>query len=198
MVENYPGYDVLDRKEYWDPKTRQVIEQRTSSVPEIRFFTRDEAATLRSAVLGLLPQKRGTKIPIIPFIDEKLDKNQTDGTRYEDIPRMQDLWRMFAKALDEEAWASYRRKFVHLSAKAQDEILEALANGTTRSETWSKLPARKAFLQIVATTATYYYAHPYAWSEIGWGGPKHPESYVRIRCGIKDPEEPGEVGRVRE
>ena len=26
-----------------------------------------------------------------------------------------------------------------------------------------------------------YYAHPAAWSEIGWGGPASPRGYVRLR-----------------
>ena len=34
-----------------------------------------------------------------------------------------------------------------------------------------------------------YYAHPTAWSEIGWGGPASPRGYVRLDFNERDPWE---------
>jgi hypothetical protein len=34
-----------------------------------------------------------------------------------------------------------------------------------------------------------YYAHPAAWSEIGFGGPASPRGYVRLAAGRQDPWE---------
>lgn len=38
-----------------------------------------------------------------------------------------------------------------------------------------------------------YYAHPTAWSEIGWGGPASPRGYVRMDFNERDPWEAAEV-----
>ena len=194
-AESYPDYNVLDRMEFWDDHTRQIVESRLSSVPQPAFFTKEEAATLRAAVLRLLPQQRETPIPVMPFIDEKLAKNRTDGTQYVDMPPMQELWRMFIRSLDEEAAHTYNKQnFAGLDGEAQDTVLRALEKGESRSSTWGRVPAKRSFQQIISIAAMFYYAHPEAWNEVGWGGPKHPERYVRIECGRKDPEEPGRVG----
>jgi hypothetical protein len=39
-----------------------------------------------------------------------------------------------------------------------------------------------------------YYAHPTAWSEIGWGGPASPRGYVRLDFNERDPWEAAETG----
>jgi len=191
-------YNVLDRKEYWDSHTRQIIESRLSTVPKIEFFNDREAETLETAVARILPQEREDNVLIVPFIDEKLSRNVTDGTRYEDMPQMRDLWRIFVKALDEEAEMNYEKAFTELRAEIQDKILDAISKGASSSPVWEGLPAQKAFKEIVTVIAMFYYSHPYAWNEVGWGGPKYPEIYVRIGCGLKDPEEPWEVGYIRD
>jgi hypothetical protein len=38
-----------------------------------------------------------------------------------------------------------------------------------------------------------YYAHPAAWSEIGFGGPASPRGYVRLGFDERDPWEAEEV-----
>jgi hypothetical protein len=38
-----------------------------------------------------------------------------------------------------------------------------------------------------------YYAHPTAWSEIGFGGPASPRGYVRLDAGRRDPWEAAEA-----
>ena len=34
-----------------------------------------------------------------------------------------------------------------------------------------------------------YYAHPYAWDEIGYGGPAYPRGYIRLENGRPEPWE---------
>jgi hypothetical protein len=34
-----------------------------------------------------------------------------------------------------------------------------------------------------------YYSHPYAWSQIGFGGPANPRGYVRMNFNRRDPWE---------
>jgi hypothetical protein len=46
---------------------------------------------------------------------------------------------------------------------------------------------------LVKTVAGYYYSHPAAWSEVGFGGPASPRGYVRIGFNTRDPWEAKEV-----
>ena len=39
-----------------------------------------------------------------------------------------------------------------------------------------------------------YYAHPYAWDEIGFGGPAYPRGYFALNNGAPEPWEPRESG----
>ncbi|HCG98993.1 MAG: hypothetical protein A2074_00785 [Candidatus Aquicultor primus] len=198
LMEGYPGYDPTVKQDSWDAKTRFVLERRVVIVPKLLFFKPDEARALEAAVARLLPQSRPNPIPVVPFVDEKLARNVTDGTRYEDMPPMRELWRLFVATLDEEAQVRHEKRFGALEAETQDMVLAAILKGESRSLLWKKIPARLAFEHIVSTVAAVYYAHPSAWGEIGWGGPKYPGIYVRVRCGRKDPEEAGEVGHVRD
>jgi hypothetical protein len=197
-MEEYLGYDVIGRNAAWDSKTRFVLERRVAIVPKRLFFAPDEARALEAAVARLLPRSGLEPIPLVPFIDEKLSRNVTDGTRYENMPPMCELWKLFVATLDEEAQVRHEKRFSALDAEIQDMVLSAILKGETRTLSWKKIPARLAFEQIVSTVATIYYAHPNAWNEIGWGGPKYPGIYVRVRCGRKDREEAGEVGHVRD
>ena len=43
-----------------------------------------------------------------------------------------------------------------------------------------------------------YYAHPTAWSEIGFGGPASPRGYVRMDFDRRDPWEAAEAQPGRE
>jgi hypothetical protein len=43
-----------------------------------------------------------------------------------------------------------------------------------------------------------YYAHPYAWDEIGFGGPAYPRGYAALNNGAPEPWEPREAPDGRE
>ena len=78
----YPRYNVLDKwsSPDWDDQTREVVRRRLEEVPEIRFFTAAEARTLAAVAERIIPQpdRRETeKIPIVPWIDEKLYEDDT-------------------------------------------------------------------------------------------------------------------------
>ena len=50
MRGRYPDYDVLSAAYHWDAMTRGVVLDRVANVPTIRFFTDQEARTLRSVL----------------------------------------------------------------------------------------------------------------------------------------------------
>src|ERR671915_671219 len=104
----YPGYDVLDRwsSPDWDDQTRAAVRRRLEEVPPVRFFTEHEARTLAAVAERIVPQpdrSEAEKVPIVPWIDEKLYEDRRDGYRYEDLPPQQKAWRMGLEGINESA-----------------------------------------------------------------------------------------------
>jgi hypothetical protein len=57
-------------------------------------------------------------------------------------------------------------------------------------EAWGGMPCGMFFEHRVIPDITHaYYAHPVAWSEIGFGGPASPRGYVRMGLDRRDPWE---------
>ena len=93
----YPDYDVLDKwsSPDWDDQTREVVRGRLEEVPEICFFTEAEARTLAAVAERIVPQPdrdEAGKIPIVPWIDEKLYEDSRDGYRYMSISKVHDFF----------------------------------------------------------------------------------------------------------
>jgi hypothetical protein len=42
---------------------------------------------------------------------------------------------------------------------------------------------------LIEDCVTAYYSHPWAWDEIGFGGPAYPRGYMRIENGLPEPWE---------
>jgi hypothetical protein len=45
---------------------------------------------------------------------------------------------------------------------------------------------------LVTDCVTVYYGHPWAWDEVGFGGPAYPRGYMRLEEGEPEPWEVGE------
>ncbi|MGN6573025.1 MAG: gluconate 2-dehydrogenase subunit 3 family protein [Pseudolabrys sp.] len=183
----YPDYDVLAkwRSPSWNEQTRDVVAQRLHDVPPRRFLTETQFATLDAVCDRVMPQpeRDDDKVPIAPFIDARLHANRTSGTRYEPLPTMRECWRRGLDAIEAEAQHHFRRAYVALDPAEQDLILHAMNKGETEAPAWGPhLPAKKfmrhELLQVIVET---YYAHPAAWSEVGFGGPASPRGYVRLQ-----------------
>ncbi len=197
MKSPYPQYDVLDEFDHWDEKTQAVIRKRLTEVPAITFFTDDEARLLAAVADRILPQDDrppNQRVPIVPFIDEMLANDDTDGFREPDMPWAQEAWRQGIAGVDETSRVMHDRSFLNLSTAEQDGVLATIQQGSPPGQTWKQLPAKQFFRQLVEQIAGVYYAHPQAWSEIGWGGPASPRGYVRTGYGMRDPWEAVERG----
>ena len=194
----YRDYDVLDKWDSpsWDETTRNVIRERLDQVPERRFLDRDEWNTLEAVCARLLPQpERGDNpIPIVPFIDRKLDRNQGDGYRYENMPELRTAWRLGIAGIEKEAHHRHQHPFTALEPEQQDEILRAIQSEQVEGDLWDELPSGRFFTQLLLKTVVgIYYAHPAAWSEVGFGGPASPRGYVRRGMDEHDPWEADEA-----
>lgn len=190
----YPGYHTLSQQAFWDEATRNVVLKRVNEVPPIRFFTPEEHAVMLAVTNRILPQDDrddAHKIPIVPFLDKKLYENTLNGYRYEKMPPQQETYRLFIKGIQAIAHHLYNKPYEDLRADQQDYILQTLHDEMPPAgeEYWSQMMLLRVWQTLVNDTAHVYYAHPYAWDEIGFGGPAYPRGYMRLHHGEPEPWE---------
>jgi len=190
----YPTYNVLDKWDTpsWNDQTRAVVAKRLHEIPPRRFFSETEWELAQAICDRLVPQpdRPDDPVPIVPFIDEKLHENQGNGYRYEEMPPTREAWRIGLRAIDAEAHVRWQRGFLELPGNQKDAVLRSVQHGDTLSDAWQGMPPKRFFSSVLLREAvTVYYAHPAAWSEIGFGGPASPRGYVRMQANRRDPWE---------
>ncbi len=194
----FPGYDVLDQAPTWDPITRAVVVRRLGPHAPLRFFTVAEEAVCRPLLDRLLGQDGGPKVPLFELLDERLAHDETDGYRYDDMPPDAEAWRRSLPHLDEDAVAGAGAHFWDLDPPRQRRMLDAVRT----ADDWHGFPAARLWSLWLRYAVTAFYSHPWAWNEIGFGGPAYPRGFMRLgpvsttepfeRRGATD-EDPAEV-----
>jgi hypothetical protein len=172
----YPDFDVLEQAEHWDEVTRRVVLDRVERVPEVRFFTPAEAVTLTAFCDVLLAQDEEPRIAVLNYVDEKLGNGERDGFRFFDMPDDGDTWRLVARGLDEAAGGDYAA----VRPREQEEICGRFADGKLHGGVWARLNVGRAWSVVTRYALEAYYAHPWSWNEIGFGGPAYPRGYARF------------------
>jgi hypothetical protein len=193
----YPGYSTLGQQGAWDSTTRHVVLDRVASHTPVRFFTQQELDILTAVVDRVMPQDDRAPdrtIPIVPSIDDKLYKNQLDGYRFETMPPDREAYRMGIRAINEMAQERYFRGFTELSIHQQELILRSIHDGKPDPDhpVWHDMPPHRFWAKLMEDTVTVYYAHPWVWDEIGFGGPAYPRAYMRLENGEPEPWEVNE------
>jgi hypothetical protein len=163
----------------------------------ICFFSPDELEIITAVIDRVIPQDDRDdehRIPVVAMIDERLHSGRIDGYRYEDMPPDGEAYRMGLRAIDGIAEVMYGRSFVTLSPHEQDSLLWTIHEDRPPGgeEIWNGLPADRFWLLLVSDAVDAYYAHPYAWDEIGFGGPAYPRGYFRLENGQAEPWEVNE------
>ena len=190
----YPGFSTLSQRKWWDATTRELIEKRVDDVPPIRFFTSEELPTISAICERIMPQDDrlpDARIPVLSYIDQRLHENKIEGYRYEGMPSDRDAYRLGIKAIDQTAIAIHAAPFHELDSLKQDFLLKSIHEGKqlAAAEIWNKLPIHHFWAMLVGDCAKAYYAHPWAWDEIGFGGPAYPRAYMRLENGLPEPWE---------
>ena len=186
MHGRYPDYNVLDQAGHWDEVTRRLVLDRVENVPPLRFFTASEAVTLGAFCDLVLAQDAEPRIPVLNVVDAKLFAGELDGFRYADMPDDRETWRRVARGLDAAARQHGAVDFVDASEPVRERVIEAFADGELRGEVWDDLPPARAWKVVTRAMLSAFYSHPWAWNEIGFGGPAYPRGYARIGAGQRE------------
>ncbi len=195
--DRYPDADVLAQREHWDEATRDVVLDRVVNVPPFQFFDDDQQRVLEALCARVIPQHHrpaDRKVPIAPRIDQTCQGGYEEGFRFDDMPPVGEAWTWGLQGLDQTAHAKFGRGFADLSDVQQDEVLETIRGGDPPGDVWQRMPARRWWIFVALRQITgVYYAHPYAWDEIGFGGPAYPRGYLALNHGAPEPWEAREV-----
>jgi Gluconate 2-dehydrogenase subunit 3 len=181
MIGRYPDYDVLESSSEWDQATRRVVMARLEPAAELSFFTAAETPTLRALCDVVVAQQAEPRVPVVELVDEKLAAGRLDGYQYEDMPDDRKTWRLVLEGLDATAagWHS-RSSFAECGLEDREGIVEAFAGGSLGGGPWDALNVSRAWSVCTRMILEAFYSHPWAWNEIGFGGPAYPRGYMRL------------------
>lgn len=170
------------------------VENRVYNVPKIRFFTEEELPIITAVCDRIIPQDDRLpewRIPVVNYIDERLFKNEISGYRYEDMPADRDAHRLGLRGIDQTARKLHGSGFAELPPFEQDLIMKSIHDGEELDahDIWRRMSIDRYWQLLVGDCVTAYYSHPWAWDEIGYGGPAYPRAYMRLEGGMPEPWE---------
>jgi len=190
----YPGYSTMSQQAFWDEATRSLITMRIDQPPSIRYFTPDQERFWRTVFEHLIPQHDRTpdrRIPIVEPLDERLYQNRSIGYRFENMPSDREAFILGEQAINEEAQARFSGLFTDLPHLQQDLVLQAIHDKKAQaaSSIWQQMSIARFWQLLMQDALEAYYSHPWAWDEIGFGGPAYPRAYTRLERGEPEPWE---------
>jgi hypothetical protein len=186
MHGRYPEYDVLDEVAEWDELTRGVVLGRLTEVPPRRFFSEVEWDALAAFCDVVLAQDSEPRIPVVAYIDEKLHAGRLDGFQYSDMPDDRDTWRLVACGLDQAAQSKGAASYASASVEVRQAIADDFSENRLSGGAWDQLNVARAFAVVMRSVLAAFYSHPWAWNEIGFGGPAYPRGYARMGVGMSE------------
>jgi Gluconate 2-dehydrogenase subunit 3 len=188
--DRFPGFEVLSQASHWDEVTADVVTSRVGPPTAPKFFAGPEEACAR-ALLNLLTgqdrQDGELAVPVLEMVDARLAAGETDGWRYDDMPEDGQAWRDTLAYLDADAEARCGTSFADAPEKGQAALVQVVQD--LKSGDWHGLPAAHVWSLWTRYACTAFYAHPAAWTEIGFSGPAYPRGYKNHGVGKLEPFE---------
>jgi len=185
----FPGFDVLSQAGHWDRVTADTVIARAGTPPAPKFFTGPEEACAR-ALLNLLTgqdEHDELAVPVLEMVDARLAAAETDGWRYADMPEDGQAWRDTLSHLDADAESRCGTPFAQAPETDQEALVQAVQD--LGPGDWHGLPAAHVWSLWTRYACTAFYAHPFAWAEIGFPGPAYPRGYKNAGVGRLEPFE---------
>ncbi|MGN6332683.1 MAG: gluconate 2-dehydrogenase subunit 3 family protein [Motilibacteraceae bacterium] len=191
----FPGFDVLREADRWDEPTRRVVLARLERPGPLRFFTPLEAAVLSPLADLVLDQDTEPKVPVVPVVDQRMADKETDGYRFADMPDDDEAWQRSLHALDQMAHRRYGRGFAELSDLERTPLVADCAEGRGEGDgTLGGMPVKRVWNLWMRYLTDAFYRHPWAWNEIGFGGPAYPRGYKAAGIDRREPWETKDQG----
>jgi hypothetical protein len=189
-ADRFPGFDVLSQAQHWDQVTAEAVLARTGPAAAVKFFTEPEESCAR-ALLNLLTgqdERDGElAVPVLEMVDSRLAAGETDGWRYAGMPEDGQAWRDTLAHLDGDAYQRHGTPFADAPEADQAALVQAVQD--LKSADWHGLPAAHVWSLWTRYACTAFYAHPFAWAEIGFPGPAYPRGYKNAGVGKLEPFE---------
>ena len=177
VPDRFPDYDVLASTGSWDPVTADVVLGRLNPAGPLRFFPAGPDRTAGALFDRLLDQGAGPRVPVLQMVDARLAQGESDGWRYADMPEDGAAFLASLRGLDAEARALAGGGFADVGQVAQAQILNDVQASDGQ---WHNLRAKHVWSLWTRYACTAFYSHPWAWNEIGFGGPAYPRGYGNL------------------
>lgn len=195
---HYPSGTVraLLATDHVSDKTREVLTDRLNQQPgPLRFFSDEEATTLRHLADRLIPQASdaGYVVDLVGPVDERLANNEGDGWRYDALPADGEAYRQGLYGLHEAAQALFGQSFDQLSTESQDELIGQVQAGTVPGATWQQLPPKRFFEELLADLVSSYFSHPLVQEGFGYVGMADKPAWELIGLNEREDREPDAV-----
>ncbi|WP_375446012.1 gluconate 2-dehydrogenase subunit 3 family protein [uncultured Fibrella sp.] len=194
----YPSGTVrtLLTTDHVSDKTRAVLTERLTKQPApLRFFSEQEADTLRCIAARLIPQpiEAGNIVDLVGPVDERLANNESDGWRYDTLPADGVAFQQGLAGFHQSAQALYGQPFNLLTTNQQDTLIGQVQQGTAPGATWQQLPPKRFFEDLLAELVVIYFSHPLVQETIGYVGMADKPGWERIGLNDLEAREPQEV-----
>lgn len=192
---------ALDQASFWHEASRSLARAQPCMTPPIRFFSPDEARLMEALCAQVLPQDdrdATCRIPVVPFLDERLhlgrmDPHQAHAEAFAGVSSPAEAYHLGLRGVDALAELLHDRSFVDLGSAAQAEVLKILQGGDPpRSlEAWARMPPHRFWHMIVRDLLEVYYAHPFARATLA------PFMAPRTALAADEAPEPWEIEQAR-
>jgi hypothetical protein len=184
--DRFPGFDTVGELEHWDATTAGVVLSRLAPPPPLRFFNLAEEAAGRALFHQLLDQRDEPTIPVLEMVDARLAEDVTDGYRFAAMPEDGEAFKRSLAALDADANEAFGERFALLEWHDQTDLLQSVHD---TDGDWHGLPVSDVWDLWTRYGCSAFYSHPWAWNEIGFGGPAYPRGYKNIGIDAREPWE---------
>ena len=117
------------------------------------------------------------------FVDAKLADGQLDGFQHDGMPDDRDTWRQVAHGLDQAARRHGETTFAARRRADAARDRRRLRGRRADRRIWDRAARATAWTVVMRSVLSAFYSHPWAWNEIGFGGPAYPRGYMRLAEG---------------